>query len=518
MRLKLTEYKGGLIKTRSAGDSHSSITKLNGQLSHLHHLSRSIADLNEWGIFDGKDSANETTDDEEELSALRQDTDRKDDGDDDDDERRHLEENEKMKIKEDGWDICEVEDSHTNYELEDMIIHQCDEVLLVSPIGNYEGEIKITRSFFQFVCAASRQKYEKLVADDEKKAASAPLSANGAKPESGGKREIFSLPALNKMRLAAAIDRYIGLDQIHAVFRRRYQLQHSALEIFLLNGKSYFFEVGSKQKRNEILKVLFSHSELKGCCPNTNKLFSRKPIDILHQSDLTERWRRREISNFDYLVFLFVFIRVDCVMNLLIVHQIHLNTISGRTYNDVNQYPVFPWILTDYVSPELDLSNPSVFRDLSKPMGALNPDRLKTIVKKYQGLLEDTSVPAFHYGSHYSNGAIVISYLLRLEPFSSLHIELQGGKFDFPDRLFSSLQQSWDAVISSLTTFKELIPEFFYLPDVLKNVNSYDLGRRQCGELVDDVKLPPFSYLFIICAVCCVIVNRRHLVQLGILR
>lgn len=56
------------------------------------------------------------------------------------------------------------------------------------------------------------------------------------------------------------------------------------------------------------------------------------------------------------------------------------------------------------------------------------------------------------------------------------------------------LQQSWDAVISSLTTFKELIPEFFYLPDVLKNVNSYDLGRRQCGELVDDVKLPPFSY------------------------
>ena len=171
--------------------------------------------------------------------------------------------------------------------------------------------------------------------------------------------------------------------------------------------------------------------------------------------------------------------------------------------NDVNQYPIFPWILTDYVSPELDLSNHSVFRDLSKPMGALNPDRLKTIIKKYKGLLEDTSVPAFHYGSHYSNGAIVISYLLRLEPFSSLHIELQGGKFDFPDRLFSSLQQSWDAVISSLTTFKELIPEFFYLPHILKNVNCYDLGRRQNGELVDDVKLPPLGYLFYIFIHCC---------------
>ena len=97
---------------------------------------------------------------------------------------------------------------------------------------------------------------------------------------------------------------------------------------------------------------------------------------------------------------------------------------------------VVRWILTDYVSPELDLSNNSIYRDLSKPMGALNEDRLKTIIKKYKGLLEDTSVPAFHYGSHYSNGAIVISYLLRLEPFSSLHIELQGGKFDLLRSLF----------------------------------------------------------------------------------
>ena len=196
MRLKLTEYKGGLIKTRSAGDSHSSITKLNGQLSHLHHLSRSIADLNEWGIFDGKDSANETTDDEEELSALRQDTDRKEE--DGDGDGTDLKESQASAIKEDGWDICEVEESHINYELEDMIIHQCNEVLLVSPIGNYQGEIKITRSFFQFICSASRQKYEKVVAEDEKRAAA---NTNPTKPENHREREIFSLPALNKIRL-----------------------------------------------------------------------------------------------------------------------------------------------------------------------------------------------------------------------------------------------------------------------------------------------------------------------------
>ena len=38
----------------------------------------------------------------------------------------------------------------------------------------------------------------------------------------------------------------------------------------------------------------------------------------------------------------------------------------GRSYNDLGQYPVFPWILKDFTSEELDLHNPAVYRDLSK--------------------------------------------------------------------------------------------------------------------------------------------------------
>lgn len=38
----------------------------------------------------------------------------------------------------------------------------------------------------------------------------------------------------------------------------------------------------------------------------------------------------------------------------------------GRTYNDLNQYPIFPWVLTNYETEELDLSQPSNYRDLSK--------------------------------------------------------------------------------------------------------------------------------------------------------
>lgn len=52
-----------------------------------------------------------------------------------------------------------------------------------------------------------------------------------------------------------------------------------------------------------------------------------------------------------------------------------LNTLAGRTYNDLTQYPVFPWVLRDYESEELDFTSPETFRDLSKPMGALSPRR-----------------------------------------------------------------------------------------------------------------------------------------------
>jgi hypothetical protein len=54
-----------------------------------------------------------------------------------------------------------------------------------------------------------------------------------------------------------------------------------------------------------------------------------------------------------------------------------LNKYSGRTHNDINQYYIFPWILKDYQSDRLDLTDPGIYRDLSKPMGAQNPDKLK---------------------------------------------------------------------------------------------------------------------------------------------
>ena len=48
------------------------------------------------------------------------------------------------------------------------------------------------------------------------------------------------------------------------------------------------------------------------------------------------------ITNFDYLM--------------------QLNKLAGRTFNDLMQYPVFPFVLSDYTSPVLDLNKHTSFR------------------------------------------------------------------------------------------------------------------------------------------------------------
>ena len=63
--------------------------------------------------------------------------------------------------------------------------------------------------------------------------------------------------------------------------------------------------------------------------------------------------------------------------------------------------------------------------------------------------------------------------MLRVEPFTTLHVKLQSGRFDCADRQFHNIASSWDSVYSKGGDFKELIPEFFYFPDFLVNSNRY---------------------------------------------
>ncbi|CAM9577608.1 unnamed protein product, partial [Choristocarpus tenellus] len=98
-----------------------------------------------------------------------------------------------------------------------------------------------------------------------------------------------------------------------------------------------------------------------------------------------------KVSNYEYLVF--------------------LNTVAGRTVNDLTQYPVFPWVIKDFTSPTLDLDDSASYRDLSRPMGALDPERLEYFRERFRNMPDPELhpgqglPPAFLYGTHYSTPA-----------------------------------------------------------------------------------------------------------------
>lgn len=202
---------------------------------------------------------------------------------------------------------------------------------------------------------------------------------------------------------------------------------------------------------------------------------SLNPRVVFRRSRLTELWRKRKISNFHYLM--------------------ALNRMAGRSFNDITQYPVFPWILADYSSDELDLKDSRVYRDLTKPIGALNPDRLAQLLERYKDLelFGFPEAERFLYGSHYSSPGVVLHLLLRQEPFTTMAIELQSGRFDCPDRLFYDISSSWNGCLTSSSDMKELIPEMFCLPEMFLNTNGFPLGKSQKGRPVDDVGLPPWA-------------------------
>jgi WD40 repeat protein len=181
---------------------------------------------------------------------------------------------------------------------------------------------------------------------------------------------------------------------------------------------------------------------------------------------------QHKITNFEYLM--------------------HLNITAGRTFNDLAQYPVFPWVLSDYTSPRIDLRDPKFFRNFQWPMGAQVDSQRQLLQEKYEASasLQDDEVLPYHTGSHYSTAAMVIWYLIRMEPFTSFHVWLQDGKFDRPDRLFHSIDSTWRGCTSNPQDVKELIPEFFFNPEFLENVNDISFGTRQNGRNIDNVDMP----------------------------
>lgn len=279
------------------------------------------------------------------------------------------------------------------------------------------------------------------------------------------------------------------IEDFVALARRYDGLKDRGMEIYLAKlegGKASHYSVlltfDSTESRERLIHLI------------SKQCSASRPLPIPCYTDrnfvesVVELWLSNQLSNFEYLLL--------------------LNSAAGRSFHDLSRYPVFPWVLSSYGDEDtLDLTNSNNFRDLSKPIGALNEERFESFKKRYESMVQQQKSShgsaaqqnnhhqdaPFMYGTHYSAPGYVLFYLLRVMPEHMLC--LQNGKFDVPDRLFYSLQSTYESILSNNADLKELIPEF-YDPDCfdfLINSMGLQLGNLQTGERVDDVILPSYA-------------------------
>ncbi|OMJ94211.1 hypothetical protein SteCoe_2697 [Stentor coeruleus] len=279
----------------------------------------------------------------------------------------------------------------------------------------------------------------------------------------------YPFSALDYTQLTKECKRIWESSEISEIICRRFMHQHTALEIFLKSGKSYYFNIFSSEVRKELFVSLKKWKDVIVIPVITAKIVK----------SYTKKWTENKLDNFGYLL--------------------ALNKLASRSFHDLSQYPIFPWVVKDFTSDKIDINDPNIYRDFKWPIGAQDPVHRAELYSNYKQFQEDDITP-FNYGSHYSSGGIVLHFLVRLEPYSTQAKLIQNNTFDVPDRLFISMTNAWNSCTSNNGDVKELIPELFDFPDFLFNTNKNQFGIRQNGQPVNDFEYPPWaknSYDFI---------------------
>lgn len=110
------------------------------------------------------------------------------------------------------------------------------------------------------------------------------------------------------------VDIQIPIREIKFINDHRYMFKPVGLEIFVYNGnQSYLLVFNEKDARDTIKEILSS---------NAPKLLE------MHLDVITKKWMNGYIQNYDYLIY--------------------LNRFSSRSFNDISQYPIFPWIINEF--------------------------------------------------------------------------------------------------------------------------------------------------------------------------
>ena len=406
---------------------------------------------------------------------------------------------------------------------------------IVKPTHHIKGYVIIKKNFFQFLYEDNSNKTSEMIQEEIEN------DPNYDKDMGCCYGSIFKSYKKDKDNNAF----YLEYSNIKYMFIRIYFYRESGLEIYTKTNKSYFLNFKTKEDMHLFLnEILFSCNFREIKAENKRVLGYEQYINVpskkrsYYITNKMDEWQNYNISTLEYLMW--------------------LNIYSGRSFNDLTQYPVMPWLISNYDMPVIHYKNNH--RDLSLPMGMLELDiyeksitRKETYIETYESLKNEfketnpdfnfeaylqkgdeyydsyrakkikikkkeekksgennttdmgedlcsvqiNQIP-YYFGSHYSNPTYVSHFLTRVFPYSFVAIEIQGDKFDDPDRMFISMEKTFESACTLKDDVRELIPEFYSLPGMFQNKNNLNLTQGKVDSEgkevnINDINLPPWS-------------------------
>ena len=283
----------------------------------------------------------------------------------------------------------------------------------------------------------------------------------------------------------------IKIKDIKLILQRYYYFKENAFEIYTFSGKNYYFNSNENNKINLLFKIINKNNEFfvkkydkNKCNLFINYKYKQKDYDFI------KLWKNKKISNFNFIML--------------------LNIFANRSYLDLYQYPIFPWI----IFPQPTENNKNLnYRNLSLPMGQNIYDensktRLNLFDQSYDLLIEEIPIiqnkiytnknfyfiknsdicRLYYYNTNYSNPVYTSYYLLRSIPFTFTSFKLQGNYFDDPNRLFSSYIESCKCALLQKSDVKELIPEFYFFWEMFVNYNNINFFYNEKSKRIFNSK------------------------------
>ena len=253
----------------------------------------------------------------------------------------------------------------------------------------------------------------------------------------------------------------IYYNNIEEAIKRRTLLITQSLEIFLKNGKSFFFNFFWSEEAQRVYKFINDKKEEYNFIFDIN--YNQKEI-----SNVITNFHNGKMSNYFYLL--------------------NLNKYSTRTFCDLSQYPVFPWLVFHHKK----LGNKSEYnendlRDMKYPISMQDKEKRDECIRKYKNEMEENKFQS-HFTSHYSSSAFVYYYLMRLNPYGQDLIRLQNYHNENPNRIFLSFE-SLEAILSGGGDNRELLPDFFCYFDYFLNLNCNYFGEITQTSINDDFEI-----------------------------